>query len=85
MKTSIMSTFVLVSSLDTTSPRGKTISEICTAYRDNPLTDPQIFESLTVSPKKGKAMQVHMSFHSETLKFPEECLKCDFFSVTLFF
>ena len=84
----MMSTFVLVSSLDTTSPRGTKIvtsDQICTAYRDNPLTDPQVFESLTVSPKKGKAMQVHMSFHSETLKFPEECLKCDFFSVTLFF
>ena len=78
VKTSIMSTFVLVNSLDTTSPRGTKIvksSQICQRNTDNLLTNPQIFERLTVSPQEGKAMQMHMSLHSETLEFPEECLK----------
>ena len=45
---------------------------------DNLLTNPQVFEGLTVPPKEGKAMKMDMSLHGEALKFPEECLKRKF-------
>ena len=37
-------------------------------------TYPEVFECLTMCPEEGKGIKMHISFNSQTLKFPEEGL-----------
>ena len=40
-------------------------------------TYPEVFECLTMCPEEGKGIEMHISFNSQTLKFPEEGLSVD--------